>query len=89
MLRHFAESIRHFEKIPSEGDLRIYARKKNGFPAYSTFKSHFGSKAGTVTALLGWLKGNKDYEDILPYVPEEANTAEVVSPTLEGLVYLL
>lgn len=89
VLRHFATAVRHFGRIPSDGDLRIYGRNTEGFPGHTTFNNHFGSKQGTIEALRAWLETNTDYSDLIGLVSEQFVDHLAVPRLVEGFVYLL
>jgi Meiotically up-regulated gene 113/Homing endonuclease associated repeat len=90
LLRHYAEAVRHFGRIPAEIDLRMYCRRRDDFPGHSTFANHFGSKLGVVTALGAWIEQNEEFHDLLELLPEVVDKQdELTSPEQDGFVYLL
>ncbi|MEO0880075.1 MAG: GIY-YIG nuclease family protein, partial [Pseudomonadota bacterium] len=89
VLTHFASAVRHFKRIPSDGDLRIFGRNTKGFPGHTTFNNHFGSKRGTVEAFRIWLEAHSDYSDLMEFMPEKTAEYAKAPQPIEGFVYLL
>ncbi|WP_172294195.1 GIY-YIG nuclease family protein [Pseudoruegeria sp. HB172150] len=90
VLRKYAEAVRHFQRVPAEIDIRMYARERPDFPGHTTFTNHFGSKAGIVTALSRWATDQEDFADILELLPETEIPSETPRAKAdEGFVYLL
>ena len=89
VLRKYAEAVRHFGRVPAEIDIRMYARGMDDFPGHTTFRNHFGNKAGLIAAFSEWLSRNDDFADLVELLPETSK--EEVNPVAinEGLVYLL
>ncbi len=90
VLRHYAEAVRHFGRIPAEIDIRMYSRKRKEFPSHTTFANHFGNKAGLVAALTEWVQQHAEFEDLIELMPEPVaaqNESHIARG--EGFVYLL
>lgn len=91
VLDKFAEACRHYGKVPSSGELRMYVRATPGFISHTTFGNHFSSKENMVAALRARAteRGDNDLLAILPQPKDELSpiTEEASSP--EGWVYLL
>ncbi len=95
VLRKYAEAVRHFGRVPTMIELRMYTRDRQDFPSHSTFNNHFGNKAGLLTALAKRVRENDEFDDLVAMVPESKedlrklrNDDVSVSPK-EGHVYLL
>lgn len=90
MLREIAHAARHFGKVPTHGELRIYGRGKPGFPSHTTISS---ALAGVVLAeaLREWIAANPEFSDIeavLPGTPA-APTPRPSRRPADGSVYLI
>lgn len=90
MLREIAQAARHFGKVPTYGELRIYGRSQPGFPSHTSISSAFGGVA-LAEALREWVAANPEFADIaasLPSIP----TAPVPRPSrraADGSVYVI
>jgi hypothetical protein len=92
LVSKFAEACRHHGKIPTEGELRIYARSDPAFPSHSTFFNRFSMKAELLRNLREWVVKAGDYDDVLAMLPEPAAAPIARTPRLashDGFVYLL
>ena len=90
VLRKYAEVVRHFGRVPAEIDIRMYTRNRDNFPGHSTFRNHFGTKEGLVTALTTFVHEHDEFADLMPLLPEpEAAKVPATDAPLNGLVYLL
>jgi Meiotically up-regulated gene 113/Homing endonuclease associated repeat len=92
VLRHYAEAVRHFARIPAAIDIRMYSRDRAEFPGHTTFNKHFGSKVALLEALREWATKAPGYEDVLPHLRRESAKSEASVPIKsprEGSVYLL
>jgi hypothetical protein len=63
MLSHVAHACRHFGKLPSEGELRLYRRTHPDFPSPSTIQNSFSPKAELIEALRIWVVERPDFAD--------------------------
>jgi hypothetical protein len=88
-----AEAIRHFGRIPSEAELRIYKRTVDeDFPSHSTFGLNFGPKAEMLLKLKEWISGQTEWHDVEQLLPErpvsqKSQSAKVAKT--DGSVYLI
>jgi hypothetical protein len=93
VLGQLAAAVRHFGRIPAEADLRMYGRERVDFPSHSTFNSHFGSKAATITRLRQWVSERPDFTDVAAVLgPEPAAPAMAsgrAKAATDGFVYLI
>jgi hypothetical protein len=86
-----AEAIRHYGRIPTEAELRLYRREVDlSFPALSTF-SNRGPKAALLDRLADWVNTDGAYEDVSAMLAGRAVSAEppAQGPSAEGFVYLI
>lgn len=87
ILSSFIEASRHYKKLPTIMELRMYGRGRDDFPNEKTIHSYFGSKDKLLSNLREWLKDKSGYDDIAQMLPPEG---EAPASTLkEGLVYLI
>ena len=90
LLRQISEACRHFQRVPSDGELRLYGRDRLGFPAHSTISSHFKGKAALIEAIRDWTSTRPEFSDIANILPEPAapSLTRAAKPK-EGSVYLI
>jgi hypothetical protein len=94
VLRQLATAARHYGRMPSEAELRLYGRANPGFPGHSTFNNHFGSKAETTDRLREWVAAREDFADVAAILgPRAAPTASSAPARAtnrpDGFVYLI
>jgi hypothetical protein len=96
VLGKYAEACRHFGKVPTNIELRMYAKQTPDFLSHNTFGKHFGNKENLIEALRAWAQSTDNNEDLLALLPApRPRTALVKKPSdsksavVEGLVYLL
>jgi hypothetical protein len=90
ILRKLSEAIRHYQKIPTIGELRIYARTDPEFPSHSTFANHFRGKAEMLTKLREFIPQHPDLSDVAPLLPPPTeDPRERKASIIEGFVYLI
>ncbi len=51
VLKKVAEAYRHYKRVATNGELRMYRRVDSEFPAHSTLDNHFPTKVELVEAL--------------------------------------
>lgn len=88
VLCKYAEAVRHFGRVPTEIEIRMYARETPGFPARTTFRKHFGNKHGLVSALTAWARNNH-LTELTAHLPNPAAAHHETAHTADGWVYLL
>lgn len=92
ILEQIANAARHFERVPTYAELRLYARTNDGFPAHSTISNRFLSKDGMVARLREWIGDNPEFADVAVLLPEQKPVRETPRQTpkgADGHVYLL
>lgn len=94
-LSKLAESLRHFGRVPTTVELRLYRKTDPAFPAHSTIDNRFRSKAEMLSAISSWTRTRPEWADVaamLEGVGLEGVTVASNSPSeirREGLVYLI
>lgn len=82
------EAARHFGRIPTIMELRMYGRDREDFPNEKTIHQHFGSKAKLLENLRSWTTDKPEFADIAEILGPEADAEDAPKPK-EGLVYLI
>jgi hypothetical protein len=92
LLRKLAEASRHYGKIPTVSELRMFRNVDRALPTDRTIYKHFGSKSDMIRQLRDWLSGAVGFEDVAAMLP----AAEAVprprtqrAAARDGYVYLL
>jgi hypothetical protein len=88
---------REIGRFPVASEVQIEAFKSNGFPAYSTFKNHFGSKGQLVSKVAEYCRLKTGLEDVIrmceaasPKIETETETEEESESSEKiGSVYLM
>ena len=90
ILMRVIECCETLGRLPSNNDLRLFARQNPGFPAEGTIENHYPRRALLVEAIRTFAVGESSYEYLLAMLPEQSPTAEVAPPSPNyGHVYLL
>jgi hypothetical protein len=89
LLRSFADAVRHFKKIPTTAELRMFGKNNPDFPSHSTFTNNFRAKGEFLGKLREWIAKEDEYADIAALIPEEVQKQAKLAPTKEGFVYLI
>jgi hypothetical protein len=90
-LTKYANACRHFRKVPTAMELRMYRRKVPDFPNVKTITRRFGSLNNLPGRLAEWVKANDEYVDVAALLGERptGQQPEVGPSSKEGLVYLI
>ena len=88
ILSSFVEAARHYKRMPTIMEIRMFKRQREDFPNEKTIQSYFGSKERLLSQLRTWLDGKPGYDDIVEMLGPETET-KTASNTNEGLVYLI
>ena len=88
----FCEAIRHYGRVPTGTELRIYARTIDlNYPSHGTLSNNFGSKSETLLQLKNWIADKAQWADVSLLLtisqvvqPERSPLAKLT----EGSVYL-
>ncbi|CCB65402.1 conserved protein of unknown function [Hyphomicrobium sp. MC1] len=89
MLNLVALACRHFGKLPTEGELRLYRRTHPDFPSPSTIQNAFSPKTELIEALRIWTNERSGYSDVALMLPASIPEKPDRSREVLGSVYLL
>jgi hypothetical protein len=90
IISSFIETARHYKRLPSAMELRMFKRLRPDIPNAKTISSHFGSKEQVLSNLRAWQDNKAGYEDIIEMLgPERESEAVPTSRVKEGSVYLI
>ncbi len=95
LIGKFIDLVRKLGRIPTQGDLRIEARKNKPFPSTSTFSKGLGTKAQIVSILREYCRGNPILEDVTRILGSATNeislesNKETSDEISDGFVYLI
>ena len=89
ILHKLAEATRHYGKVPTSAEMRMYARQDQEFPSHTTLFNRLKSKTEMVSQLRDWVSKEPAFVDILPLIPVQATSASPQSKVSQGLVYLI
>jgi Meiotically up-regulated gene 113 len=93
LLTKLCEAFRHFGRVASEAELRLYHRNVDPeFPSHGTFNLNFGSKAATLKRLAEWIKDKPEFSDLVAILPNaviDQRTAVKFHKPVDGSVYLI
>lgn len=89
-LAQIAQAFRHYGRVPTTIELRLYRQVDPTFPAHSTVDNHFKTKGALLEALAAWLRDRPDLADVaamIPSAPVPTRSRRVA--VVEGSVYLI
>ena len=91
VLGKIAEACRHFGRVPTTMELRLYKKTRADFPNDRTISKHFHSTANMVRRLAEWATGDESRADIAAMLPGRLSTGAEPEPKrlAEGFVYLI
>lgn len=91
LLEKFAGACRHFGRIPSAMDFRIYGRSNPDFPNHKTVYRHFQSTANMFRHLAEWTKDRPEYADVFALVEKHvaSEARDDSKRPSDGYVYLI
>jgi hypothetical protein len=90
VLTKLAQACRHYGKMPTAMELRMYNKVDGSFPGQKTISQHFGTLSAAPSRLAEWARAKEQYLDIAAMLePVIGPQPEVKSPSKEGLVYLI
>lgn len=84
----FSDAARHYQRIPTSMELRMYRRIRADFPNEKTLHMYFGSKAKLLSNLRSWAADKPNYSDVVAMLGAEAGEAKNLNHD-DGLVYLI
>lgn len=90
------DAVRHYGKLPTFAELKLYRNRVPAFPTEKTIGKHFGARAGMLSVLRERATNDPAYADIIGFLPErdpaadeELHPLEATNATREGWVYLI
>jgi Meiotically up-regulated gene 113 len=91
VLRRLAEATRHYGRLPTAMEFRLYRRAGGSIPEFETVKRHFGSKRDLIERLTAWATAGEEFRDLPALLANARETAPTPIPAKikEGLVYLI
>lgn len=94
VLSGFVEVCRHYGRLPTNAELRMFRADHPSVANPETFRMHFGGRAGLIAALAEHVAGDASMADIAAMLPEvvPARPSTAVGPraeTPDGFVYLI
>jgi hypothetical protein len=91
LFENLTRACRHYGRIPTSGELRMYGRQQVGFPSHSTFTNAFPSRTDMIVQFGAWVKENGAVSDVLPMLPtiEPVKRMFDTVKLSEGYVYLI
>lgn len=86
-----AEACRHFGKLPTAMELRMYKRVDPEFPNVKPVTRHFGSLTEFPARLAQWAKDRPEWADVAGLLSDHASApaSPVITTGGDGWVYLL
>lgn len=89
VIEKFIEACRHYSRVPTIDELKMYGRGRDDFPNSKSLYLHFGSKEALLQNLRSWVVGKGEYSDVALLLGDSAAALEGTSKPQEGLVYLI
>lgn len=92
VLAKIVEACRHYGRVPSSAEMRLYRTQHPSFPSHNTVSNHFPTRTHLLRALAKYASQGEEGRDIALLLPDIAEFDE--APLLpacrtEGSVYLL
>jgi hypothetical protein len=85
----FTDACRHFGRIPTAPELKMYGRVHKNFPNTKSIYKHFGSKNDLLQNFRKWVQGKPGFEDVAIMLGADSEKETEQSRSNEGLVYLI
>lgn len=92
ILSKIIEVCRHYGRLPTMAELKLYRVSDPSLPSLGAITRHFGRQSGLNAALAKRVAGDDRYSDIAAMLPDEADAPEPYVATKampEGFVYLI
>jgi hypothetical protein len=89
ILQKLAEACRHYRRVPSHPELRMYKQVDPAFPAAMTVRERFRSKDAWLRALNDWVSQNDEYKDVRELLSIDNAPPAKSTNSREGWVYLI
>jgi len=86
-----ANACRHYGRVPTYAELRMYRKVDGEFPAHSTFTNHFPTKEQLIARFAEWIDTNGNFPDVSAMLANRttAPSAKTSRAAAEGFVYLI
>jgi hypothetical protein len=89
-LARIAQVFRHYGRVPTTSEFRLYRKVDPTFPAHSTLDNHFPTKAALLAAMAEWLRDKPDLADVAAMIPAApVPTRSRRATVVDGSVYLI
>jgi hypothetical protein len=91
LLEKLAIACRHFGRLPSYPELRLYEKQHPGFPTHNTFTRAFPSKRVMLDQMVAWAKASAAFNDVVSMLVggETSDEVATTNTTSDGYVYLI
>ncbi len=96
VLETYAEICRHYGKLPSSPEVRLYLSQRSGLISHNAMLNHFGSKSGLDQAFAAHVRATEAAQDLLLIIHDKGLAKHVArqeqrqtSNKQDGYVYLL
>lgn len=90
ILNGIVAACRHYGKLPTHDELKLYRQSEPTIPSEQAIKRHFGKQADLVAALAKRASKDDSMADIAAMLPKvRTSSAQSPSPSQEGFVYLI
>jgi hypothetical protein len=89
LFEKLAAAFRHYGRVATEAEPRMYHKIKSGFPSHSTISNRFSNKVKMLQRMREWATKNQQYADIAAMLADRATSASTQETVAEGYVYLL
>lgn len=93
ILSKIIEVCRHYKRLPTMAELKLYRVSDPSLPSLGAITRHFGPQSGLNAALAKRAAGDDQYSDIAAMLPDHAGTPpepQIATKAMpEGFVYLI
>lgn len=89
LLEKLAQAFRHYGRVPTTAELRMYRQVDPDFPWHLTLGNRFPRKAEMLAKLRAWAVANGEYGDVAAMIPDTVPEPAKAERPAEGFVYLL
>lgn len=91
VLTKLATACRHYGRIPTMMELRLYKKLDPDFPNEKTFLTYYGGKKNLIRRLGEWAANNKEFANVAALTSSHSIASDHVPAARfkEGIVYLM
>ncbi len=96
VLETYADICRHYGKVPSTPEVRLYLNQRAGFISHNALFNHFGSKSELDRTFVAYVRSTEAANDLLPMTSKNGSVEHLAqqdqrlrSNKQDGYVYLL